>query len=84
METATQLIGIEEVPATPGSAAKLIREVRAQTRIGPEALPSVHRLASGYCKSTPLLSSRPESSGSLNLGVLKALGREERYRRSHI
>jgi len=32
METTTQIIGIEEVPATPGSAAKLIREVRAKTR----------------------------------------------------
>jgi transposase len=32
METTTQALGVEEIPATPGSAAKLIREVRVQTR----------------------------------------------------
>jgi hypothetical protein len=32
METSTQVIGSEEVPATPGGAAKLVREVRAKTR----------------------------------------------------
>jgi transposase-like protein len=32
MEASTQGIGSEEVAATPGSAAKLIREVRAKTR----------------------------------------------------
>jgi transposase len=32
METTTQALGVEEVPTTPGSTAKLIREVRAQTR----------------------------------------------------
>jgi len=32
MEATTQTSGIEEVSTTPGSTAKLIREVRAQTR----------------------------------------------------
>ena len=32
METSTQVLGSEEVAATPGGAAKLIREVRAKTR----------------------------------------------------
>jgi transposase len=32
MEASTQVLGSEEVPATPGSAAKLIREVRGKTR----------------------------------------------------
>jgi transposase len=32
METTTQALGVEEVPTTPGSTAKLIREVRDQTR----------------------------------------------------
>ena len=32
MEASTQVLGSEEVPATPGSAAKLIREVRAKSR----------------------------------------------------
>jgi transposase len=32
METSTHVLGSEEVSVTPGSAAKLIREVRAKTR----------------------------------------------------
>ena len=32
MEATTQVLDREEITATPGSAAKLIREVRAKTR----------------------------------------------------
>ena len=32
METSTQVLGSEEVAATPGSAANLTREVRTKTR----------------------------------------------------
>jgi len=32
MEKSTQVLGSEEVAASPGSAAKLIRELRAKTR----------------------------------------------------
>jgi transposase len=33
MKISTQVLDNEEVPATPGSAAKLIRELRKKTRL---------------------------------------------------
>ena len=54
METTTQASGIEEVPTTPGSAAKLIREVRAQTRRRFSAEDKIRIVLEGFRKEMPV------------------------------
>jgi transposase len=54
METATQVLGIEEVSATPGGAAKLIREVRAKTRRRFSAEEKVRIVLEGFRKEIPV------------------------------
>jgi transposase len=57
METTTQALGVEEVPtapATPGSAAKLIREVRAQTRRRFSAEDKIRIVLEGFRKEMPV------------------------------
>ena len=57
METTTQALGVEEVPtapATPGSAAKLIREVRAQTRRRFSAEDKIRVVLEGFRKEMPV------------------------------
>src|SRR5512136_810988 len=57
METTTQALGVEEVPtgpATPGSAAKLIREVRAQTRRRYSAEDKIRIVLEGFRKEIPV------------------------------
>jgi len=54
METSTQVIGSEEVPATPGSAAKLIREVRAKTRRQFSAEDKIRIVLEGFRKEIPV------------------------------
>jgi transposase len=54
METTTQVLGIEEVPATPGSAAKLIREVRAKTRRKFSVEDKIRIVLEGFRKEIPV------------------------------
>ena len=54
METTTQALGVEEIPATPGSAAKLIREVRAQTRRRFSAEDKIRIVLEGFRKEMPV------------------------------
>jgi len=54
METTTQALGVEEIPATPGSAAKLIREVRAQTRRRFSAEDKIRIVLEGFRKEIPV------------------------------
>jgi transposase len=54
METTTQALGVEEVPATPGSTAKLIREVRAQTRRRFSAEDKIRIVLEGFRKEMPV------------------------------
>ena len=54
METTTQALSVEEIPATPGSAAKLIREVRAQTRRRFSAEDKIRIVLEGFRKEMPV------------------------------
>jgi len=54
METTTQALGVEEIPVTPGSTAKLIREVRAQTRRRFSAEDKVRVVLEGFRKEIPV------------------------------
>jgi transposase len=54
METSTQVIDSEEVAATPGSAAKLIREVRAKTRRKFSAEDKIRIVLEGFRKEIPV------------------------------
>lgn len=54
METTTQALDVEEVPTTPGSTAKLIREVRAQTRRRFSAEDKIRVVLEGFCKEMPI------------------------------
>jgi transposase len=54
METSTQVIGSEEAPATPGSGAKLIREVRAKTRRQFSAEDKIRIVLEGFRKEIPV------------------------------
>ena len=79
METTTQALGVEEVPtalATPGSAAKLIREVRAQTRRRFSAEDKIRIVLEGFRKEMPvsdLCRSEGISSGHF-IGLLTSSG----------
>jgi len=54
METTTQVLGSEEVTASPGSAAKLIREVRAKTRRQFSAEDKIRIVLEGFRKEIPV------------------------------
>jgi transposase len=54
MEATTQTSGIEEVATTPGSTAKLIREVRAQTRRRFSAEGKIRIVLEGFRKEMPV------------------------------
>jgi transposase len=54
METTTQALDVEEVPTTPGSTAKLIREVRAQTRRRFSAEDKIRVVLEGFRKEIPV------------------------------
>ncbi len=54
MEATTQTSGIEEVATTPGSTAKLIREVRAQTRRRFSAEDKIRIVLEGFRKEIPV------------------------------
>ena len=54
METTTQVSGIVEGAATPGSAAKLIREVRVQTRRRFSAEDKIRIVLEGFRKEIPV------------------------------
>ena len=54
MEATTQTSGIEEVATTPGSTAKLIREVRAQTRRRFSAEDKIRIVLEGFRKEMPV------------------------------
>ena len=54
MEITTQTSGIEGVPATPGSTARLIREVRAQTRRRFSAEDKIRIVLEGFRKEMPV------------------------------
>jgi transposase len=54
MEATTQTSGIEEVPTTPGSAVKLIREVRAQTRRRFSSEDKIRIVLEGFRKEIPV------------------------------
>ena len=54
MEASTQVLGSEEVPATPGSAAKLIREVRTKTRRQFSAEDKIRIVLEGFRKEIPV------------------------------
>jgi len=54
METTTQALGVEEIPATPGSAGKLIREVRVQTRRRFSAEDKIRIVLEGFRKEMPV------------------------------
>jgi transposase len=54
METSTQVRGREEVSATPGSAAKLIREVGAKTRRQFSAEDKIRIVLEGFRKEIPV------------------------------
>jgi transposase len=54
MEITTQVLGSEEVTASPGSAAKLIREVRAKTRRQFSAEDKIRIVLEGFRKEIPV------------------------------
>jgi transposase len=54
METSTQEIDRKEAPATPGSAAKLIRKVRAKTRRQFSAEDKIRIVLEGFRKEIPV------------------------------
>jgi transposase len=54
METTTQALGVEEVPILPGSTAKLIREVRVQTRRRFSAEDKIRIVLEGFRKEIPV------------------------------
>jgi len=54
METTTQALDVEEVPTTPGSTAKLIREVRSQTRRRFSAEDKIRVVLEGFRKEMPI------------------------------
>jgi transposase len=54
METTTQTSSLEEVPTTPGSTSKLIREVRAQTRRRFSAEDKIRIVLEGFRKEIPV------------------------------
>ena len=54
METSTQVLGSEEDLATPGSSAKLIREVRAKTRRKFSAEDKIRIVLEGFRKEIPV------------------------------
>ncbi|OQA54571.1 MAG: Transposase [Candidatus Omnitrophica bacterium ADurb.Bin277] len=54
METATQELEKEEVTATPGSAAKLIREVKYRTRKRFSAEEKIRIVLEGFRKEVPV------------------------------
>jgi transposase len=54
MEAATQVLDREEITATPGSAAKLIREVRAKTRRKFTAEDKIRIVLEGFRKEIPV------------------------------
>ncbi len=54
METPTQLINREEIAARPGSAAKLIRQVRAKTRRQFSAEDKIRIVLEGFRKEIPV------------------------------
>jgi transposase len=54
METSTQVLGSEEVSATPGSAAKLNRGVRAKTRRKFSAEDKIRIVLEGFRKEIPV------------------------------
>ena len=76
METTTQALDVEEVPTTPGSTAKLIREVRAQTRRRFSAEDKIRVVLEGFRKEMPvsdLCRSEGISSGHF-IGLLTSSG----------
>jgi len=54
MEATTQALGVEEVPTTPGSTAKLLREVRAQTRRRFSSEDKIRIVLEGFRKEVPV------------------------------
>ena len=54
METTTQTLNVDEVPTTRGSTAKLIREVRAQTRRRFSAEDKIRIVLEGFRKEMPV------------------------------
>jgi transposase len=54
METPTQTSSLEEVPATLGSTAKLLREVRAQTRRRFSSEDKIRIVLEGFRKEIPV------------------------------
>ena len=54
METSTQEIDRKEVPVSPGSAAKLIREVRVKTRRQFSAEDKIRIVVEGFRKEIPV------------------------------
>jgi len=54
MEATTQVLGRKEVAATPGSAAKLIREVRAKTRRKFSSEDKIRIVLEGFRKEMPV------------------------------
>jgi len=54
MEATTQVLGSKEALATPGSAAKLIREVRAKTRRKFSAEDKIRIVLEGFRKEMPV------------------------------
>jgi transposase len=54
MEATTQVLDREEITATPGSAAKLVREVRAKTRRKFTAEDKIRIVLEGFRKEIPV------------------------------
>lgn len=54
MEASAQVLGIEGVPATPGSAAEFIREVRAKTRRQFSAEDKIRIVLEGFREEIPV------------------------------
>ena len=54
METTTQVLDREEIIATPGSTAKLIREVRAKTRRRFSAEDKIRIVLEGFRREIPV------------------------------
>ncbi len=54
MEASTQVIDSERVPATPGSAAEFIREVKAKTRRQFSAEDKIRIVLEGFRKEIPV------------------------------
>jgi transposase len=73
MEKSTQVFSSEEVAASPGSAAKLIREVRAKTRRQFSAEDKIRIVLEGFRKEIPVsdLCRRESLSSALYYSWLK-------------